>query len=418
MTGSEKKTPETSVLHGRKILLGITGGIAAYKAAYLTRILKREGADVWVCLTRSGAKFITPLTMETLSQREVLQELFPENRMVGTRHITIAEWADTFVIAPATANILAKMRAGIADDLLTTLLIATKAPVFVAPAMNTRMYEHPATQENLTILRSRGVRFIEPGTGELACETVGKGRMAEPEDIAEALRGFFARSGDLQGRTILVTAGPTHEPLDPVRYLGNRSSGKMGYCIAEAVAARGAEVILISGPTALPDPMGMEVVRIETAAQMNKAVGERFAEVDAVIMAAAVADFRPVKVAGQKIKKSSGVPILKLGATDDILSGLAERKKRQVLVGFSLETTDPGKEAKRKLKDKKLDLIIANNPLVPGAEFGGETNIATIIDTSGEMIETGKITKRALADMICDRIVSLMPGAGQKKQGR
>ncbi len=418
VAGNQEQSAETSVLNGRKILLGITGGIAAYKAAYLTRVLKRDGADVWVCLTNSGAKFITPLTMETLSQREVLQELFPENRMVGTRHITIAEWADTFVIAPATANILAKMRSGIADDLLTTLLLATAAPVFVAPAMNTRMYEHAATQENIAVLRSRGVRFIEPGTGKLACETVGKGRMAEPEEIAAVLRGFFARAGDLRGRKILVTAGPTHEPLDPVRYLGNRSSGKMGYRLAEAAAARGAAVILISGPTALLDPVGVEVIRIETAAQMDQAVGERFAGVDAVIMAAAVADFHPIKVAGQKIKKSSGVPILKLGPTADILSGLAQRKNRQVLVGFSLETTDPGKEARRKLKDKKLDLIIANNPLVSGAEFGSETNIATIINADGETIETGKITKRALADMICDRLAALLPRAGQKKTGR
>jgi len=416
MAGKAKKTSGISPLSGKKILLGITGGIAAYKAAYLTRIFKREGADVWVCLTPNGAKFITPLTMETLSQREVLQELFPEDRMVGTRHITIAEWADAFVIAPATANILAKIRCGIADDLLSTLLIATKAPVFIAPAMNTRMYENPATQENMAVLRSRGVHFIEPGIGELACATVGAGRMAEPDEIASVLRSFFARLFDLQGRKILVTAGPTHEPLDPVRYLGNRSSGKMGYRLAEAARARGAEVILVSGPTSLPDPYGVEIIRVETAAQMNAAVAERFAEVDAVIMAAAVADFRPARVARQKIKKSQGAPTITLEPTADILANLGRRKKRHILVGFSLETDNSAKEAKRKLKDKKLDLVIANNPLLAGAEFGSETNIAAIIDPSGTVTGTGKITKRALADLICDRIVARLSSAGRSKR--
>ncbi len=414
MSGSVNPTANDSPLDGKNILLGITGGIAAYKSAYLTRIFKRDGADVWVCMTRAGAKFITPLTMETLSQREVLLEIFPEKRMVGTRHITIAEWADVFVIAPATANILAKMSGGIADDLLTTLLVATEAPVFVAPAMNTRMYDHPATQENMAKLQSRGVHFIEPGVGELACETIGKGRMAEPEDIAAVLRGYFARSTDLRGRKILVTAGPTHEPLDPVRYLGNRSSGKMGYSLAQAAAARGADVILVSGPTSLPDPAGIEVVRVETAAQMHTVVSERFAGVDVVIMAAAVADFRPVSPAEQKIKKSSLAPTIELESTGDILLDLGRNKKHQVLVGFSLETQNLTKEATRKMKDKHLDLVVANNPLLPGAGFGGETNIATIIDAEGTKTETGKITKRALADIICDRIVPLLPARAEQ----
>lgn len=417
MAESTKNTSGGSPLAGKKILLGVTGGIAAYKAAYLTRILKREGADVWVCLTRAGARFITPLTMETLSQREVLQELFPEERMVGTRHITIAEWADAFVIAPATANILAKMRAGIADDLLTTLLISTEAPIFVAPAMNTRMYNNPATQENIDILRARGVRVVEPGTGDLACETVGVGRLAEPEEIAGVLRTFFSHAADLQGRKILVTAGPTHEPLDPVRYIGNRSSGKMGYALAQVAAARGAEVILISGPSPLPDPEGVTVVRVDTAAQMNSAVNEQYADVDAVIMAAAVADFRPARQAEQKIKKNAAARTIELQTTDDILLGLGQRKAHQILVGFSLETTELAEEGGRKLKDKNLDLVVANNPLVPGAGFGSDTNIATLIDRTGKLTETGKITKRALAELICDRIVSMLPPEAQERKG-
>jgi len=406
------ETPEKQAvglpLAGKKILLGVTGGIAAYKSAYLTRVLKSEGADVWVCLTRAGARFITPLTMETLSGREVLLEMFPEKRTVGTRHITIAQWANAFVIAPATANILAKMRAGIADDLLTTLLISTEAPIFVAPAMNTHMYNNPATQENMEILRARGMRFIAPGVGDLACNTVGVGRMAEPSEIASVLRGFFRGVSALLGRKIVVTAGPTYEPLDPVRYLGNRSSGKMGYAVAEAAAARGAVAVLISGPSALPDPPGVDVVRVETAAQMKVAVDERFDGADAVIMAAAVADFRPANPAGQKIKKKTVSTTIEIQPTDDILLGLGQRKKGQVLVGFSLETENLTGEARRKLRDKNLDLVVANNPNLSGAGFGTETNIAVIVDREGNPAETGKITKRALAEIILDRIIPLL----------
>jgi phosphopantothenoylcysteine decarboxylase/phosphopantothenate--cysteine ligase len=414
MAKDSDNTASGSPLSGKRVLLGITGGIAAYKSAYLTRILKREGADVWVCMTRAGARFITPLTMETLSQREVLQELFPEKRMVSTRHITIAEWADVFVIAPATANILAKIRAGMADDLLTTLIAATEVPVFVAPTMNSRMYHNAATQENMAVLRARGVHFIEPGTGDLACDTVGVGRMAEPDEIAAVLRNFFAGVSDLRGRKVLVTAGPTHEPLDPVRYIGNRSSGKMGYNLAEAATARGAEVTIIAGPCTLPDPGGAKIIRVETAAQMNAAVGERFAETDVVIMAAAVADFRPAKPADQKIKKSSAARTIELKPTADILLGLGKRKTHQILVGFALETEGLTEKAGWKLKDKNLDLVVANNPLLPGAGFGGDTNIATLIDRAGKIIETGKITKRALAEMICDHIVSMLPPAASE----
>jgi len=400
-----------SPLSGKKILLGITGGIAAYKAAYLVRILKGEGVDVWVCMTKAGRKFITPLTMETLSEREVLLETFPEDRTVGTRHITIAEWADAFVIAPATANILAKMRAGIADDMLTTLLISTEAPIFAAPAMNTRMYNHPATQENMQALRARSVHFIDPGVGDLACRTVGVGRMAEPDEIVATLRRFFRRSTDLNNRKVLVTAGPTREPLDPVRFLSNRSSGRMGYRIAEAAHARGAQVVLVSGPTALPDPAGVEVIRVETAAEMQTAVESHFDNADAVIMAAAVADFRPVHPSDQKIKKSDVGGAIDIEPTPDILSSLGKSKKDQVLVGFSLETGNLTEEATRKLREKNLDLIVANDPTVPGAGFDVDTNVAVLIDRDEQATHTGLVTKSRLAETIIDRILPLLRSA-------
>ena len=415
MSEELKPTGAISPLSGKKILLGITGGIAAYKAAYLTRILKGEGVDVWVCMTRSGARFITPLTMETLSEREVLLETFPEDRVVGTRHITIAEWADAVVIAPATANVLAKMRAGIADDLLTTLLISTAAPIFVAPAMNTRMYDHPATQENMKVLRDRGVKFIDPGVGDLACRTVGVGRMAEPDDIVATLRRFFRRAADLMGRKIVVTAGPTREPLDPVRFLSNRSSGRMGYRVAEAARDRGANAVLISGPTALPDPAGVEVIRVETAAEMKSAVEQHFADADAVVMAAAVADCRPAHPANQKIKKTALGQSIDIEPTADILEDLGKRKSHQVLVGFSLETGKLVEEASRKLREKNLDVMVANDPTTPGAGFDVDTNVAVLIDRDGKATETGLIAKRQLAEMILDRILPLLRSA---KAGR
>jgi len=397
-----------SPLSGKKILLGISGGISAYKSAFLTRILKREGADVWVCMTHAGTKFITPLTMESLSEREVLLEIFPEKRVVGTRHITIAEWADAVIIAPATADLLARMRAGIANDMLTTLLISTEAPVFVAPTMNTRMYDHPATQENMDVLRDRGVRFIAPGVGELACKTVGMGRMAEPEEIAGVLRQHFGRAADLKGRRIMVTAGPTQEPLDPVRFLSNRSSGKMGFRIAEAAAARGADVVLISGPVNLPDVTGVKMVRVITADEMKSAVEDHFETIDAVIMAAAVADFRPTGAAPGKIKKTSVGKTLEIEKTPDILQEMGQQKKNQILAGFSLETDNLAAEAGRKLRDKNLDLVVANNPTIPGSGFDAETNVASIIDRDGNCVETGKILKRELAEIILDRIVELL----------
>jgi phosphopantothenoylcysteine decarboxylase/phosphopantothenate--cysteine ligase len=396
-------------LEGRHILLGISGGIAAYKSAFLCRRLKEAGADVWVSMTPNGARFITPLTMETLSEREVLIEMFPVERFVGTRHIDIAKWADLFLIAPATANLIGRYANGLADDLLATLLISTTAPVMLAPAMNTEMWFNAAVQENLRKLRERGVLFVEPGVGELACHTVGVGRMAEPEEIMEAVVSHFnaQRNRDLLGLTVLVTAGPTQEPLDPVRVITNHSSGRMGYAVAQAAAARGAKVILVSGPTALPKPPVSSFVSVQTSEQMREAVVNRFDSCDIVIGVAAVSDWRAVEPSAQKLSKDSGTPHLELEATPDILAELGRRKKNQILVGFSLET-DPQRLASRdKLEKKNLDLLVANNPTQPGSEFGGDTNDAQIINRDGAVERLGLLPKLELAHAILDRIIAI-----------
>ena len=396
-------------LEGRHILLGISGGIAAYKSAFLCRRLKEAGADVWVSMTPNGARFITPLTMETLSERDVLIEMFPAERFVGTRHIDIAKWADLFLIAPATANLIGRYANGLADDLLTTLLISTTSPVMMAPAMNTEMWFNAAVQENLQKLRDRGVLFIEPGVGELACHTVGVGRMAEPDEILTAVVAHFnaQRTRDLLGLTVLVTAGPTQEPLDPVRVLTNHSSGKMGYAVAQAAAARGAKVILVSGPTALPKPPVSSFIPIQTAEQMRDAAVKHFDSCDIAIGVAAVSDWRAADPSAQKLSKDAGAPRLELEATPDILAELGRRKKDQILVGFSLET-DPQRLASRdKLEKKNLDLLVANNPTQPGSEFGGDTNDAQIIARDGAVERLGVLPKLELAHAILDRIVAI-----------
>lgn len=399
-----------SPLSGRHILLGITGGIAAYKSAFLCRRLKDAGADVWVSMTPNGAKFITPLTMETVSGRDVLIDMFPADRFVGTRHIDVAQWADLALIAPATANLIGRYANGLADDLLTTLLISTTAPVMLAPAMNTEMWFNAAVQENLQKLRNRGVLFVEPGTGELACHTVGVGRMAEPDEILRSVVEHFnaARSRDLLGLNILVTAGPTQEPLDPVRVITNRSSGKMGYAVAQAAAARGAKVTLISGPTALPRPGVSEFVPVQTADEMHNAARERFERADIVIGVAAVADWRPVHPADTKLSKDAGSPKIEWEPTPDILADLGSRKREgQVIVGFSLET-EPGRlKSSAKLEKKNLDLLVANNPTKSGSEFGGDTNEAILISREGASIPTGIVSKLDLAHQILDRVVAL-----------
>lgn len=397
-------------LEGRHILLGISGGIAAYKSAFLCRRLKDAGADVWVSMTPNGARFITPLTMETVSGRDVLIDMFPADRFVGTRHIDVAQWADLALIAPATANLIGRYANGLADDLLTTLLISTTAPVMIAPAMNTEMWFNAAVQENLQKLRNRGVLFVEPGTGELACHTVGVGRMAEPEEILQSVIEYFnaTRSRDLLGLNILVTAGPTQEPLDPVRVITNRSSGKMGYAVAQAAAARGAKVTLISGPTALPRPAVSEFVPVLTAVEMHNAARERFDRADVVIGVAAVADWRPVHAADSKMSKDAGSPKIDWEPTPDILADLGRRKRdNQILVGFSLETDPARLVSNAKLEKKNLDLLVANNPTKSGSEFGGDTNEAILTSRDGSSSQTGVVSKIELAHQILDRVIAL-----------
>lgn len=397
-------------LDGRHILLGISGGIAAYKSAFLCRRLKEAGADVWVSMTPNGTKFITPLTMETVSERDVLIDMFPTDRFVGTRHIDIAKWADLVLIAPATANLIGRYANGLADDLLTTLMISTTAPVMLAPAMNTEMWFNAAVQENVQRLRDRGVLFVEPGSGELACHTVGVGRMAEPEAILESVIEHFnaTRSRDLLGLSVLVTAGPTQEPIDPVRVITNRSSGKMGYAIAQAAAARGAKVSLISGPTALPKPAVSEFVPIQTAAQMHTAARERFERADVIIGVAAVADWRPIHAADSKLSKDAGAPSIDWEPTVDILADLGSRKQdKQILVGFSLETDPSRLQSSAKLAKKNLDLLVANNPTQTGSEFGGDTNEAILMSRDGDSQKTGIVSKLDLAHFILDRVVAL-----------
>lgn len=397
-------------LQGRHILLGISGGIAAYKSAFLCRRLKEAGADVWVSMTPNGTKFITPLTMETVSERDVLIDMFPSDRFVGTRHIDIAQWADLVLIAPATANLIGRYANGLADDLLTTLMISTTAPVMLAPAMNSEMWFNAAVQDNLRRLRDRGVIFVEPGSGELACHTVGIGRMAEPEEILQSVIEHFnaQRTRDLFGLNVLVTAGPTQEPLDPVRVITNRSSGKMGYAVAQAAASRGAKVTLVSGPTSLAKPAISEFVPVQTAEEMHMAAAARFDKADIAIGVAAVADWRPIHAADAKLSKDKGSPQIEWMPTVDILAELGKQKRaNQILVGFSLETDPSRLKSPAKLEKKNLDLLIANNPTDTGSEFGSDTNKAILIGRDGSSEATDLISKLDLAHLILDRVVAI-----------
>ena len=392
------------MLKNKKIILGITGGIAAYKSALVCRRLKKLGAEVIVVMTEAGTKFITPLTMETLSENEVVTQLFPEEKMVGTRHVSLADWCDLVLIAPATANIIGKIKAGIADDILSTVVISTKSPVFMAPAMNVKMWENPILQENISGLKKLGYRFIQPGTGDLACGYEGKGRMAEPEQIVKEVLKFLSIKKDLEDKSILVTASKTVEPIDPIRYLSNRSTGKMGFAIAQAALSRGAQVTLISGPSFLPPPTDVKFISVTSASQMRNEVKKNYKKADCLIMAAAVSDFTPEKTQPNKIKKDQTELVLKLKKTPDILKEMGKQKGKKILVGFSLETENEIKNAKTKLKNKNLDLIVVNNPTQPGAGFEGDTNIATIIDKKGKIQKLPLMSKNDLADKILDKI--------------
>lgn len=396
------------MLKGKKIILGITGGIAAYKSAELCRRLKKSGAEVQVIMTQSGMKFIPPLTMECLSEREVITEMFPERRMVGTRHITLAKWADLVLVAPATYNLIGKISSGIADDILTTVISSTKALIVLAPTMNVNMYENPICQQNMERLRKLGYKFIEPDVGDLACGDVGKGRMAEPEEILNEVIKLLSEKKDLTGKSILVTASRTEEPIDAVRFLSNRSTGKMGYAVAEEAFARGAKVTLISGPSDLNCSPGINLFKVRTADEMYRTVKKHFAKSDALIMTAAVSDFTPEKVSSGKIKKQETELSLNLKRTPDILKEMGKQKGKKVLIGFAVETEDEIQNARSKLKEKNLDLIIVNNPNLKGAGFKVDTNITTLIDRKGKVEKLPLMSKKELAEKIIDRVVKFL----------
>ena len=389
----------------KNVVLGVTGSIAAYKACDIVSRLRKQGVDVHVILTRAGAEIITPLALETMSANPVVVDMFHRENPWAVEHISLAKRADVFLVAPATANFLGKAAHGIADDMLTTTILATRAPVLVAPAMNVNMYENPVVQENIALLKKRGWHFIEPDAGLLACGDVGKGRLAEPEAIVAAAMELLYPRRDLAGKRVLVSAGPTQERIDPVRYITNRSSGKMGYAIAEAAAARGARVTLISGPVTLPVPEGVERVNVISSQDMFEAVHAAFDSCDGLIMAAAPADFTPAAFAEQKIKKNGREGMtLELAATRDILKSIGERKRQQRVMGFAAETEHLAENAAKKLEAKNLDMIAANDVTAAGAGFAVDTNAVTLYKRDGSSEQSGTMPKRALADWLLDRL--------------
>ena len=398
------------MLREKKIVLCVTGGIAAYKACDLTSRLKKRGAEVRVVLTAHACAFVPPLTFETLSGNPAYTDAF--ERKFEIEHVALAKWADAVVVAPATANILAKMAVGIADELVSTTLLAATAPVLVAPAMNAAMWRNPATQANVNALAARGIRFVGPESGFLACGDADVGRMSEPEAIVSALDQLLTPAKrDFEGKTVLVTAGPTVERIDPVRFITNRSTGKMGYAIAEAAAARGARVLLASGPVNLNPPKGVELISVESSGELCAAVLSHADEADIVIQAAAPADFTPETVADQKIKKTGGELVLRLVPTTDIARELGNRKRPgQILVAFAAETEHLIENAKRKLERKNADLVVANDVTRPGAGFGGNTNIVSLV-TRDSAEELPILPKSGVADAILDRVARLMERA-------
>ena len=396
------------MLKGKHIILGITGSIAAYKSAVLCRLLVSAGAEVKVVMTPLAKQFITPLTMATLSQNPILVDFFNPENGEWNSHVKLGEWADLYLIAPATANTMAKMATGVADNLLLTTYLSARCNVAVAPAMDLDMYAHVATQRNMERLREDGVHIIEPGSGFLASGLVGKGRMAEPQDIVKAVEAIFAeKKKSLEGKRFLVTAGATIEPIDPVRFISNHSSGKMGYAVAEALAERGADVTLVSGRTALDAPKGVERVDVLSAEQMYEACVSRFEQMDGAVMCAAVADYTPQEVATEKLKKGDGDMSIPLKRTKDIAAALGERKGSRVLVGFAMETQHEMENAQSKLKRKNFDFIVLNSLRKAGAGFRGDTNIVTLIDGEGAE-ELPLMSKRDVADRIVDKIEKLL----------
>lgn len=397
------------MLNGKKILLCVTGGIAVYKAAALTSKLIQAGAEVKVILSESAVKFVAPLTFQALSRNEVYTDTFDEKQPENIAHIHLADWADLILVAPATANIIGKLANGIADNMISTTLLAATAPVWIAPAMNVHMYNHQAVQKNMAVLKDYGYSFIEPGEGYLACGYTGKGRLEEPETIVERASEYFnLQNKNLAGRTVLITAGPTREKIDPIRFITNHSTGKMGYALASEAVQMGAKVTLVSGPVKLTPPAGVEVIQVESAEEMYAAVIDRFDEADVVIKTAAVADYRPKLVYNEKLKKKDGAHSLELERTKDILFELGQRKTNQLLVGFAAETNDVEEYAKGKLEKKNADLIVANDVLQAGAGFGTETNIVTIFKKDGTSVKLPLLTKAEVARKILMEIDQLL----------
>jgi len=390
----------------RTVVLGVTGGIACYKAVELVRLLVKNGFKVRVIMTRGAMEFVTPLTFQTLSGNPVATETFSLTQESEIGHINLADSADLFVIAPTTANVIGKLASGIADDLLTTVLMATQAPVLLAPAMNIHMYENVIVQENLRKLRRVGYHIMDPAEGYLACGYEGKGRLPDPEKISDEIERLL-RKKDLAGENFLITAGPSREPLDPVRYISNRSSGKMGYALARAALRRGATVALVSGPTALEPPSGARLIEVNTAAEMREAVLKEYPHSSAVIMAAAVADYHAVAPSGQKIKRGVGDLELRLIPNPDILKELGQNKDGKWLVGFAAETENLTANAQKKLHEKNLDIVIANNVAEEGSGFDGDTNVGTIIDRTGAVRSLPLMSKDDLADCIYDHYLAL-----------
>lgn len=398
------------MLNGKHIILGITGGIAAYKSAVLLRLMIKAGAEVQVVMTPSAKEFITPVTLSALSGKPVVSEFFTANTGEWHSHVNLGLWADAMVIAPATASTIAKMATGVADNMLVTTYLSAKAPVFVAPAMDLDMFAHPTTRHNLELLRSYGNTIIEPASGELASHLIGKGRMEEPENILEVLEKHFAKADDLKGRKVLITAGPTYERIDPVRFIGNYSTGKMGYAIAEEAASRGAEVVLVSGPVDLKAKHpSIKTISVESAREMLEACEKDFDSCDIAIMCAAVADYAPVHCAGTKIKREGHeAPVIELKKNPDIAKTLGAKKKAgQILVGFALETDHEETNAHTKLASKNLDMIVLNSLRDKGAGFGTDTNKVTIFTSDGQTMPYDTKSKRDVAADIINAIISL-----------
>ena len=397
------------MLNGKKIVLGVTGGIAVYKAVDLVSRLRKQGAEVRVIMTEHAQQFVNPLTFKEISGNKVAVSMWEANQEFNVEHIALANWADAFVVAPATANILAKMANGIADDLLSTTLLAAQAPIIVCPAMNTGMYQNPITQENIAKLEAHGVTVMPPAVGYLACGVSGPGRLPEPQQIVEFIDAFFAKKdGDMVGLKVLVTAAGTREPIDPVRFVGNRSSGKMGYAIAQMAAQRGAEVLLVTGPSALAIPPNVKGVKVETTHEMLEAVMAAYDEMDVVIKAAAVADYRPRDVADQKIKKKTDDALtVVMDKNPDILKELGARKAHQVLVGFAAETQNLLDNAREKIIKKNLDMIVANDVTAAGAGFNTDTNIVKFLYPSGEVRSLEQMAKTEVANLLLDAVMEL-----------